>query len=274
MSQRCHKNNAISGKPFGGFTLIELLVVVSIIALLVSILIPALQKARRQAQKSVCLSNLHHSYLAFTMYGMDYKEYLPGNWGHTGWKGLVSMNRYYLRYGIYNNHGLLFPYIDKRPEVLWCPAGDKWAYEMWMQYGSDDRYDLYSHYSLRSLISSADAVNAAVKTPTDLTDKTFCKLSGKNASSRGLLADTPTQLNYYLPRQGIVMPGVANKCRWDSGNPSTPFAAWHYDAYNTLYYDGHSKSLPYIAKEILQFGQLSTYWQYDNQYFWNYADGK
>ena len=54
-----------------GFTLIELLVVISIIALLVSILIPSLSKAREAAKKVVCKANLKQISLSAYMYGND-----------------------------------------------------------------------------------------------------------------------------------------------------------------------------------------------------------
>ncbi|MBN2210864.1 MAG: type II secretion system protein [Sedimentisphaerales bacterium] len=60
-----------------GFTLIELLVVVSIIALLVSILLPALSKAREQAKKTVCGTQLHQIGLAAYEYAINYDMYLP-----------------------------------------------------------------------------------------------------------------------------------------------------------------------------------------------------
>ncbi len=67
-----------------GFTLIELLVVVSIIALLVSILLPALADARRQAKGAVCQNNLKQTGISMLMYANEFNNNFPrianGNW--------------------------------------------------------------------------------------------------------------------------------------------------------------------------------------------------
>ena len=60
-----------------GFTLIELLVVIAIISLLVSILLPSLERARALAERVVCMTNVKQIALGFVFYVEDNEGFLP-----------------------------------------------------------------------------------------------------------------------------------------------------------------------------------------------------
>lgn len=69
-----------------GFTLIELLVVIAIIALLAAILFPVFARARENARRTACISNLKQISLGYMQYTQDYDERFPAEiFSPLGW---------------------------------------------------------------------------------------------------------------------------------------------------------------------------------------------
>ena len=115
------------------FTLIELLVVVAIIALLVSILVPALNEARAVAKRSICAGNIHSLVVGVHLYYNDAHE-IPDRsnyaWGYApnymvlGPPGMPDPERRTANTGDFS---VMYPdYVDT-PDAYYCPDGSYFA---------------------------------------------------------------------------------------------------------------------------------------------------
>jgi prepilin-type N-terminal cleavage/methylation domain-containing protein/prepilin-type processing-associated H-X9-DG protein len=109
-----------------GFTLIELLVVIGIIGILMGLLIPSLSKAKKQANRTACLSNIRQVYFCFQFYAQNFGDQIPI--GYDGPVGAAQAD-YYAAYGgapATNPRTLFGLFVDAglmpNPQVFYCPS--------------------------------------------------------------------------------------------------------------------------------------------------------
>jgi prepilin-type N-terminal cleavage/methylation domain-containing protein/prepilin-type processing-associated H-X9-DG protein len=190
-----------------GFTLIELLVVIAIIAILASILFPVFARARENARRSACLSNLKQIGLGLMQYTQDYDEKYP-----------IQPNGQVPYYATHDNStatnmswfNAMEPYT-KSKQLLICPSAKR----------EDATETSDSNYVGNGVIMQRSTSAAAIP----------------NASELVLAQEYNLRRHYSLLRP-MQHPDASTYAFWLSDNA---YSAHHFDGGNLLFTDGHAK---------------------------------
>jgi prepilin-type N-terminal cleavage/methylation domain-containing protein/prepilin-type processing-associated H-X9-DG protein len=200
------------------FTLIELLVVIAIIAILASILFPVFARARENARRSSCASNMKQLALAVMMYVQDYDDGLPA-YSHNG---SATWNRIYTS---------LVPYV-KNDQIYRCPSAPTSTLAASHVYGTQYGFPWQNGSDTRWVVSPAnydgtmklDAVPDAVRT---------C-LMGETWNSGGLVSGKERYWDLGWSHTQFRVTAST----WDELRPDR-----HLDGANYAFTDGHVKWL-------------------------------
>ena len=222
-------------RPHTGFTLIELLVVIAIIAILAALLLPALSRAKIQAQSVQCMNNCDQMMKAWTMYAGDNNDRCVNNFG-------VAQTDYDVARGSYNTwcvdnmdwtanqqntninllqKGLLGPYMAKSVASYKCPA-DGFLSSAQVSAGFQARVRSYSMNDFIGLFS--DCPTCGDGGPGTGTDYTF---NAKNQFNTGWpqylkvgAITQPSQIYVFLEEH----PCSINDGYFDDGTQAPPSA--------------------------------------------------
>ena len=200
-------------KPRYGFTLIELLVVIAIIAILAAILFPVFARAREQARRTSCLSNLKQLSLAVMMYGQDYDEKLP--------VGETQGN------SLWNVVNGVMPYVKNRA-IFYCPS-----------------ISVLVPYN--PLLDNTDANWTAGNI-----GYYYWSMYGIHPHTGPFLAThPPRQLTLSSPTEMWMWSDVFGAFYWNQGAPFTHnMPKWSFT--NVAFMDGHVKSIPGRPVEVFK----------------------
>ena len=243
-------------KKSPGFTLVELLVVVAIIALLISILLPALNQARAVAQSVTCKAQLNQVGLSFRMYANDNADFIApfsrkwtGNWSVNADPtsgSFVPRWFHYLQPYVSDYHLFNCQVMDKsttagtsrgyQSQVVNVTAEN--GHPSWVHRGRSE-FGATSNYAYQSYISFLEIGSTATFDPTRYRAYTYTALSS-------VAAEAGTSGNQLL----FVMDGVyqvTTTAAVTSGPSSniwyTTTAPWRYvhpsKSANALIMDGH-----------------------------------